>query len=73
MKVRNKLKILMAKNDIRSVTELSKRTGIYYNTLLSFYHERYEVFNSSLVATLCEFFKCSIEDLLTLEEQKEGA
>jgi putative transcriptional regulator len=70
MKVRNQLKILMAKNDIRSVMELSKQTGLYYQTLLSFYHERYEFFNTSLVGTLCEFFNCNIEDLLTLEKEK---
>lgn len=70
MKVRNQLKILMAKNDISSVAHLSRETGIFYDTLLSFYHQRYEVLNTKMIAVLCEYFGCKIEELLVLVEEK---
>jgi putative transcriptional regulator len=69
MKVRNNLRMLMAKNNVKSVLELSRQTGLCYQTLLSFYHERYEVFNNTLVSTLCEFFHCEVGDLLVLEKK----
>ncbi len=69
MKVRNRLKALMKEKGIKSVLELSRQTGLYYGTLLNFYHERFEVFNVTLVAELCVFFECSINDLLVLEEK----
>lgn len=58
----------MAKHNINSVSELSRLTGIYYATLLSFYHQKYEVLNTQLVVALCEFFECQIGDLLQLEK-----
>ncbi|MEM5012098.1 helix-turn-helix transcriptional regulator [Niallia taxi] len=68
MKVKNNLKILMAKHDINNVAKLARLTGLNYQTLRSFYHQRYEVFNGPLIATLCEFFECQIGDLLQLEK-----
>ncbi|MFT8319319.1 MAG: helix-turn-helix transcriptional regulator [Bacillus sp. (in: firmicutes)] len=70
MKVKHQLKVLMAKHNINSVKELSRQTGIFYGTLLNFYHQRYEAFNAPLIATLCEFFGCRIQDLLVLEKEK---
>lgn len=70
MKVRNRMKELMREHDIKTVLEISEKTGLYYGTLLNFYHERFEVFNAPLVAGLCEFFNCKIGDLLILDENK---
>lgn len=70
MKVRNKLKQLMEEKDVKSVKELSYETGIYYGTLLNFYHERFDIFNADLVAKLCGFFNCKIDDLLVLEKER---
>jgi putative transcriptional regulator len=69
MKVRNNLRILMAKKGVKSVRELSRETELCYETLLNFYHERFEVFNSALVGKLCDYFQCEVGDLLELEKK----
>lgn len=68
MKVKNNMRILMAKKGVDSVAEISRDTSLHYGTLLNFYHQRYEVFNVKVIAGLCEYFGCKIEDLLTLVE-----
>ena len=69
--VRNRLKELMAKRDIPSVTALSRETGLFYLTLLSFYHGKSNMFNTQLVTTLCSYFECGISDLLYIDERRE--
>jgi putative transcriptional regulator len=69
MRVRNNLRILMAKKGVKSVSQLSRETGLCYETLLNFYHHKYEVFNNKVVSTLCEFFDCSVGDLLELDKK----
>lgn len=66
MRMKNNLRILMAKHGVKSIAELSRKTGLCYNTLRNFYHQKYEVFNEKVVTKLCEFFGCKIEDLLEL-------
>jgi putative transcriptional regulator len=70
VKVKNNLRILMAKHDVKSVRELSKATDLHYGTLLNFYHQRFEVFNVKVVASLCEYFECEIQDLLEIIKEK---
>lgn len=70
MKVKNNLRILMAKHEVKSVRVISKATGLHYGTLLNFYHQRFDVFNGKVIAGLCEYFQCEIEDLLELVKDK---
>lgn len=70
MKIRNRLKDLMEEKGIKTVAELSKDTGIYYGTLLNFYHQKYENFNPVIVAALCKALDCKINDLLELTDHK---
>ncbi|GIN38406.1 helix-turn-helix transcriptional regulator [Bacillus sp. Gen3] len=70
MKVRNRMRILMAEKKVSSVLKISRDTGLDYGTLLNFYHERFENFNNKVIATLCEYFGCQIDDLLELVEEK---
>ncbi len=67
MVIKHRLKILMAENNINSVSELSRETKLPYGTLLNFYHQRFNVFNADLIAALCTYFKCEITDLIVLE------
>ncbi|WP_144558724.1 helix-turn-helix domain-containing protein [Shouchella miscanthi] len=66
--VKHRLRELMHVHNIPSVQELSGRTGIYYATLLNFYNNKFNTFNNRIFATLCEFFKCEIDDLIYLDE-----
>lgn len=66
MKIKNNMRILMAKKGVDSVTQVSKETGLHYGTLLNFYHQKFDVFNGRVVAALCEYFNCEIQDLLEL-------
>ena len=70
-KIKNRLKILMATKDIKSVAELSRDTEIFYGTLNNFYHQKYEVINYEIITKLCEYFDCKIEDLLELVPVEE--
>lgn len=60
----------MAERKISSVLYISKETGLDYGTLLNFYHERFENFNNKVIASLCEFFGCRIDELLELVEEE---
>ena len=74
MRVRNRLRILMAQHGVKSVRALSKETDLHYGTLLNFYHQKFDVFNGKVVAALCDHFNCEIEDLLELvKDTKKGA
>ncbi|MFP7288028.1 helix-turn-helix transcriptional regulator [Shouchella clausii] len=68
--VRHRLRELMVAHDIPSVQELSRQTGIYYATLLNFYHNKFNTFNNRTIATLCEFFDCRIDELIYLDEKE---
>lgn len=70
MKIKNNMRILMAKKGVDTVREVSKETKIHYGTLLNFYHQKFDVFNGRVVAALCEYFECEIQDLLELVEEK---
>lgn len=69
MKVRHNLRLLMAKKRIRSIRELSEVTGIHYRTLQNFHSYVHRKLDPELIADLCEFFGCKIQDLLYLEDK----
>lgn len=70
MKIKNNMRILMAKKGVDSIRQVSEGAKVHYGTLLNFYHQRFEVFNGRLIAALCTYFECNIEDLLELVEEK---
>ncbi|MGD6898635.1 helix-turn-helix domain-containing protein [Bacillus infantis] len=70
MRVRNRLRFLMAEKKVSSLVEVSRGAKVHYGTLRNFYHEKYDVFNGKLIAALCQYFDCKIEDLLVLEDEK---
>lgn len=69
----------MAKNNIKSVKELtrrmSKKYGYEYATLYNFYAYVHKKIDPNLLADLCEFFSCSPGDIIYLEkdEHRKGA
>lgn len=76
MVVRHNLPLLMAKKHIKSIKELTRQMknqyGYDYATLYNFSVYIHKKLDPVLVADFCEFFNCSIDDLLYLEEKKEA-
>lgn len=77
MQIRHNLPLLMAKKHIKSIKELTRlmyeKYGYDYATLYNFNVYIHKKLDPVLIADLCEFFDCSIDDLLYLEEEKKEA
>lgn len=72
-KIKNNFKVLKAKKEQelgRNVTydEIYAATGISPNTLTMYAQSRVSLYSESTVLALCEFFNCSISDLLEIVE-----
>lgn len=74
--VRHNLPLLMAKNRIKSIKELSRITEIEYATLYNFNTYVHKKLDPELIVKLCELFRCNIGDLLYVKDNhdkyKEG-
>ncbi|MGM0602069.1 MAG: helix-turn-helix domain-containing protein [Bacillota bacterium] len=62
--IKNRLSILMAENDIKTMLELSKKTGLDKNTVSNWYNQKVSRFPANTIDTLCKFFDCQVGDLL---------
>jgi putative transcriptional regulator len=71
IKVKHRLPILMAERDIKSVVQLSEKTGIDYRTLYNFYSYVHKKLDPQLIVILCQTLRCEIGDLLYLKEVEE--
>jgi hypothetical protein len=75
MKVRHNLPLLMAKKHIKSIKELTRQMdlkyGYDYATLYNFSVYVHKKLDPKLIADFCEFFNCSIDELLYLEKRRE--
>ena len=76
MVIRHNLPLLMAKNNIKSVKDLTRRMerkyGYEYATLYNFRTYAHKKLDPELIADFCEFFNCGIDDLLYLENDRQG-
>ncbi|SDH81450.1 helix-turn-helix domain-containing protein [Halanaerobium congolense] len=68
--IKNKLAILMAENDIRTMIELSSKTGLDKNTISNWYNQKVTRFSAETLEVLCEFFDCQVGDILVYEKDK---
>jgi len=68
--IKNKLAILMAENDIRTMIELSSKTGLDKNTISNWYNQKVTRFSAETLEVLCEFFDCQVGDILVYEKEK---
>jgi putative transcriptional regulator len=68
--IKNKLAILMAENDIRTMIELSNKTGLDKNTISNWYNQKITRFSAETLEVLCEFFDCQVGDILVYEKDK---
>ena len=73
MAVKSRLHILMHDRKIKSVSQLSKETGLSRPTLYRIYNETGDRIEYSTIERLCDFFGCSIGELLEyVPEKGEG-
>jgi putative transcriptional regulator len=75
MQIRNRLSILMAERDIRSVSELQRKIKehgltISRRTLDKFYNNESNRFDMDTLATLCVILDCKVGDILELVPDK---
>lgn len=74
MKVKNQLAVLMAKREIRSISELQrlldeKDVHIARRTLDRFYKNENNQIHYDTIAAICSVLNCGIGDLFTLVEE----
>jgi len=60
----------MAENDIRTMIELSNKTGLDKNTISNWYNQKITRFSAETLEVLCEFFDCQVGDILVYEKEK---
>lgn len=70
MIVKNNLRVLMAKKKM-TIRDVHKATGMSEVTISKLYHEKSNTIAFETIRKLCEFFDCSVEELLYLEEERE--
>lgn len=70
-KIKHRLRVLMAQNEIKSLVKLSEITGIEYPTLYNFSAYIHKKLDPEIVSTLCDTLKCDIGDLLYLNKEFE--
>jgi putative transcriptional regulator len=66
--IKNRLAILMAENDLRTMIELSNKTGLDKNTISNWYNQKVTRFSADTLEVLCEFFDCQVGDILIYEK-----
>lgn len=64
MELIEKLNLLMKKNNIKNLSQLSKETNIPYTTLKSIFDGDVNDIRLSTSRKLCDYFKITLDDLL---------
>ena len=72
MMIRVKLSQKMSDRKIRNISELSRETNLDRRTLTKLYDEKAKGIEWGTLNTLCDFFDCTISDLLEHVPDKEG-
>lgn len=70
MPIRNNLKVLMAKKNVDSYSELSRRTGFDYATIRHFAIGLHRRLDTKLVEALCRELDCDLVDLIYIEKKE---
>jgi putative transcriptional regulator len=77
MIMKNRLAVLMAQKEIRSVSELQRKIEekgltISRKTLDKFYKNESNRFDADTLVTLCQVLNCQIHDILYLENEEKN-
>lgn len=65
--INNKFSALLGERLIK-ITEISDRTGISRTTLTNLYYKRSKFISFDVLNKLCEFFDCSVEDIIEFKK-----
>lgn len=65
--VRSNLKTLLDKREI-SIRQLSKDTGLQFETLRRLYHDNSKQYHRDTLAKICEVLNVEVDDLLILDK-----
>lgn len=65
--INNKFSVLLGERLIK-ITEVSDRTGVSRTTLTNLYYKRSKSISFDVLNKLCEFFDCSIEDIIEFKK-----
>lgn len=71
-KIKVNLLQLMLDKDIRTVKELSEKTGISLKTLYAMSNEKTTRMDFNTITKLCEFFECEISELLVFKNKDKA-
>lgn len=66
-KVKNNIFVLMAKNEIRTLTKLAEIAGVDYKKLYSFANNKQKYIDPDFLGAVCNALGCDIGELITLE------
>jgi putative transcriptional regulator len=67
MVVKNNLRVLMAKKGV-NIQDVSDATGLSRKSISKLYNETSVQITFDVIARLCVYFNCGLDDLLTLED-----
>lgn len=68
MPIRNNLKVLMALRNVKSYSELSRRTGFHYATVRHFAIGLHQKLDYKLAEAICRELDCDLHDLIYIEK-----
>lgn len=71
MKIIIRLEDLMWENRIKSINQLSEKTGIARATLTRLKKQKSQGINTETLVKLCEFFSCELDELLLVVTEEE--
>ncbi|MBA2878005.1 putative transcriptional regulator [Anoxybacillus kamchatkensis] len=69
MKVKNNLRILMAKHKM-NIQDVHEKTGLSRTTISKLYNEESTTIAFETISKLCKLFDCDVDDLLYLEKEE---
>lgn len=70
MELKNNLRLLMAKNGIRTMVELEEKSGVSRQVLDRFEKNKSKRLDYETIVKLCNFFDCEVGDLLYVDKEQ---
>lgn len=65
-RIENKLSVILGKKRL-NISEVSRKTGISRTTLTNLYYGKGTAISFTVLARLCDYLSCDIQDILYLE------
>lgn len=69
--IENNFRILLAEQK-KKMSDVEKDTGLAKNSIRSLYYETSKGIQFKTLATICDYLKCDVGDLIKLKKEEEG-